>query len=143
MRLQAYHAALGLYDLRLAYMLVAASQLDPAEHLVELQALAAVADPHMHRFAIDKKLGRARRALAHAVAAGPAHAAAARAFAVRHGLVRQLLQLLKGRGEERVEALATYAQVRMTAHIVYCAYATRARSGLQRRTHCGEYPALL
>lgn len=35
---QAYKAALALYELPTAYMLIAASQRDPAEYLAELQA---------------------------------------------------------------------------------------------------------
>jgi hypothetical protein len=108
--MQAYRAALELYDLRMAYMLIAASQRDPAEHLEELEMLAAVEDPHMHRFAIDRKLRRHRIALGHVVAAGRSHAEEAREFAVKHGLMKELLGLLKGHTEERMAALDAYAQ---------------------------------
>jgi beta-xylosidase len=117
--MQAYRAALELYDLRMAYMLIAASQKDPAEHLEELQMFVAIEDPSMHRFAIDRKLGRHQMALRHVVEAGPAHAEEAREFAAKHGLMKELLDLLRGRTQDRMAALHAYAQactaIRLTA----------------------------
>ncbi len=48
-------------------------QRDPGEALAELQAFAAVADPHLRRYAIDAHLGRHEAALRSLAAAGPEH----------------------------------------------------------------------
>ncbi len=54
-----YQAALGMYDLELAYMVVANSQRDPGEYLLELQAFAGIADANLQRHAIDMHLRQA------------------------------------------------------------------------------------
>ena len=108
---QAYQAALGLYQLPTAYMVISASQKDPAEHLAELQELAATPPGPLRHFAINKKLGRHDKALASLVEAGPEHAADARAYAKRHTLLRPLLALLEAQPGLRAEAMGEYAQV--------------------------------
>eukprot|EP00887_Chlorella_sp_A99_P002271 scaffold10.g2271.t1 len=75
-----YRAALGMYELELALMVVMHSQRDPGEH------------------AIDCHLGRWERALAHLLAAGPAKHDAALALAKDKGLLRQLLALCQKSG---------------------------------------------
>jgi IKI3 family len=66
-------AALGLYALDLAYMVIAHSQRDPGEYMLELQQFAAIAGPELQRHAIDTHLGRFNRALQHLMAAGDEH----------------------------------------------------------------------
>ncbi|KAL6751051.1 IKI3 family-domain-containing protein, partial [Haematococcus lacustris] len=66
----AYRAALALYDLPLAFMVITHAQRDPGEFLAELQRLSAPPDPHMRCAAIDLHLGRYPLALKHLVAAG-------------------------------------------------------------------------
>ncbi|GBF99867.1 hypothetical protein Rsub_12507 [Raphidocelis subcapitata] len=90
-----YRAALGLYDLPLAFMVVSHAQKDPGEYLEELSRLGAVKDEHLRRHAIDLHLRRYDRALSHLVLAGPAHFDAALELARRHGLLRQLVGLLR------------------------------------------------
>ena len=113
--LQAYSAALGMYDLPLAYMVIASSQLDPSEHLLQLQTFASVEPEAMQRHRVDVHLGRWLPALEHAVRAGPTHAAASLTFAREHGLLRQLVMLLDDENPSHVElrpvAMTAYAQV--------------------------------
>lgn len=109
---QAYNAALGLYQPATAYMLILASQKDPAEHLHELHTFNSIANEHMRCFAIDCKLGRHSSALKHIVAAGVERATEARAFARKHGLLRSLLQLLQGQLELRAAAMLEVGRVR-------------------------------
>ena len=66
-------AALGMYDLELAYMVVANSQLDPGEFLLELQQFEKQPNPSLQRYAIDMHLKRYLAALRHLLAAGDAH----------------------------------------------------------------------
>ena len=66
-------AALGMYELPLAYMVIAHSQRDPGEYLLELQSFAGKPSPALRHHAIDAHLGRWPRALRHLVAAGEQH----------------------------------------------------------------------
>lgn len=69
--------ALGMYELELAYMVVAGGQRDPGEYLAELRGYAAQPEGPLRRHAIDMALGRSSSALRNLVEAGPAHSAAA------------------------------------------------------------------
>ncbi len=62
-----------MYELPLAYMVIAHSQRDPGEYLLELQGLAAKPSQPLRRHAIDAHLGRWPQALRHLVAAGDQH----------------------------------------------------------------------
>ncbi|KAK2076905.1 hypothetical protein QBZ16_005133 [Prototheca wickerhamii] len=96
-----YAAALGTYELDLAYFVVSHSQLDPAEYLQELGAFAAIASEPLRRAAIDEHLRRHESALRHYLLAGtPKAEAAALDLAQRHKLLRTLLRLCDGEGEE-------------------------------------------
>lgn len=53
-----YRAALGMYDVQLAYLVIAHSQRDPGEYLLELQRFAGVANEHLRRHSIDMHLKR-------------------------------------------------------------------------------------
>ena len=66
-------AALGMYELPLAYMVIAHSQRDPGEFLLELQGFAVKPSPALQRHAIDAHLGRWPRALRHLMEAGEQH----------------------------------------------------------------------
>lgn len=65
--------ALGMYDVQLAYMVVAHSQRDPGEYLLELQQLIKAPSEDLRRHAMDMHLGRFSSALQHLVAAGEGH----------------------------------------------------------------------
>lgn len=62
-----------MYDLELAYMVVANSQLDPGEFLMELQQFEKQPNLSLQRHAIDMHLKRHLSALRHLLAAGDAH----------------------------------------------------------------------
>lgn len=100
---QLYQAALGLYDLPLAFMVVSHSQKDPGEYLSELSRFGAIADNHLQRHAIDMALGRYSQALNHLVAAGPGHFQATLKLARERGLLRQLLALTQQQHEQEQE----------------------------------------
>ena len=68
-----YRTALGMYDVQLAYMVVAHSQRDPGEYLLELQQLIKAPSDNLRRHAMDMHLGRFASALQHLVAAGEEH----------------------------------------------------------------------
>ena len=89
-----YAAALASYDLGLAYLVALAAGRDPAEHLVDLRAWAALPAGPLRRHAIDAHLGRHDRALAALVDAGPAHADGALDLAAKRGLLREAVGLL-------------------------------------------------
>ncbi len=62
-----------MYDVQLAYMVVAHSQRDPGEYLMELQQLVKAPTEGLRRHAMDMHLGRFDRALHHLVHAGQDH----------------------------------------------------------------------
>lgn len=62
-----------MYDVQLAYMVVAHSQRDPGEYLLELQQLIKAPSEDLRRHAMDMHLGRFPSALQHLVAAGEGH----------------------------------------------------------------------
>ncbi len=62
-----------MYDVQLAYMVVAHSQRDPGEYLMELQQLVRAPTEGLRRHAMDMHLGRFDRALHHLVHAGQDH----------------------------------------------------------------------
>ena len=62
-----------MYDVQLAYMVVAHSQRDPGEYLMELQQLVKPPTEDLRRHAMDMHLGRFHRALHHLVHAGQDH----------------------------------------------------------------------
>ena len=62
-----------MYDVQLAYMVVAHSQRDPGEYLLELQHLTAHPSAPLRHHAMDMHLGRFDKAVQHLVVAGPEH----------------------------------------------------------------------
>ena len=110
--MQAYRAALGRYDLRMAYFLISLSQKDPAEHLLELEKFHSIQPEALQQHAIDSKLGRHVIALRNAVRAGKEHHDTALKYAQSHGLLRQLLDLLSDDPELLLKTQREYAQVR-------------------------------
>ena len=66
-------AALGMYDLELAYMVVAHSQLDPGEYLLELQGFAKHSSRPVRQHAIDMHLRRYSQAVRNLLEAGDEH----------------------------------------------------------------------
>ena len=69
----ACRAALGMYDVELAYMVISHAQRDPGEYLLELQGFAGKPSTALTRHAIDVHLRRWDRALQHLLAAGEGH----------------------------------------------------------------------
>ena len=65
--------ALGMYELELAYMIIAHSQRDPGEYLLELQRFAAEPNLDLRRAALDAHLGRWGASMRHLLAAGDTH----------------------------------------------------------------------
>ena len=110
--LQAYQAALAIYELPTAYMIISASQKDPAEHLAELRTFMAAPAGPLRRFAINKRLLRHTCALECLVEAGAEHAGQAREYAKQHGLLRVLVAWLTDTPELRAAAMTEYAQAR-------------------------------
>jgi elongator complex protein 1 len=96
-----YQAALGLYDLPLAFMAVSHSQKDPGEYLAELSRFGVITTPQLQRHAIDISLGRWSKALENLVAAGPAHFEQALKLAREKGLLRQLLALTQQQQQQQ------------------------------------------
>lgn len=66
-----------MYELELAYMVVAHSQRDPGEYLMELQRFAAEPEGPMRRYAINMHLKRTSAALRDLLDGGPQHFPAA------------------------------------------------------------------
>ena len=62
-----------MYDLELSFMVVAHSQRDPGEYLLELQQWAAIPQAPLRQHALNMHLRRFSHALADLVAAGPDH----------------------------------------------------------------------
>ena len=62
-----------MYDLQLAYMVIAHSQRDPGEYM----GFASAPTPTLVKHAVDMFLGRWQRALQHLLAAGDEHFATA------------------------------------------------------------------
>lgn len=78
-----YRAALGMYELELAYMIVAHSQRDPGEYLLELQQFAAKPNGPLRHYAINMHLARTSAALKNLLEAGDQHFEAALQLARR------------------------------------------------------------
>jgi elongator complex protein 1 len=93
-----YAAALGAYDLPMAYLVALAAGRDPAEHLVDLRAWGALPAGPLRRHAIDTHLGRHDHALEALIEAGPAHLDAALDLAATRGLLREAVGLLDAAG---------------------------------------------
>lgn len=62
-----------MYELELAYMIVAHSQRDPGEYLIELQGFASEPAGPLREFAINMHLKRTSRALLNLLQAGDEH----------------------------------------------------------------------
>ncbi|DBA88250.1 hypothetical protein WJX77_011440 [Trebouxia sp. C0004] len=106
-----YRTALGMYDIQLAYMVVAHSQRDPGEYLMELQQLVKAPTEGLRRHAMDLHLARFDRALHHLVHAGQDHFPKALQLARAKGLLRELLHLVGDRAEDRKAVLGVYGEV--------------------------------
>lgn len=105
-----YRAALGAYELGLAYMVIAASQRDPGEYMLQLQGFALAGPPELQRHAVDMHLGRFGRALQHLMALQPLHFDDALALARDKGLLRDLLALCKGDDAQRAAVLSALGE---------------------------------
>lgn len=91
-----YRAALGVYDLPLAYMVVASAQRDPAECLEELKGFAAVQPEQYRRVRIDLHLARHERAirgLAELCGSSDTYFPELLSIATNRGLLREALEL--------------------------------------------------
>ncbi|KAK9808650.1 hypothetical protein WJX72_001296 [[Myrmecia] bisecta] len=106
-----YRCALGMYEVELAYMVVAHSQRDPGEYLLELQRFAGLRPPALAKHAIDMHLQRYERALPHLLAAGPHHFEQALQLARDKGLLRELLHLVDSDPAKRRVVLGVQAEV--------------------------------
>jgi len=107
-----YEAAIGLYDLPLAFAVASEAQRDPGAALEELRALGRQRDPHLRRAGVDARLGRHDRAAAHLLAAGPAHFGRALGLAKEHGFLRRFVGMVRAQrvhGEEEGEPAARSA----------------------------------
>ena len=62
-----------MYDLELAYMVIAHSQRDPGEYQLELQQFAVKPEGPLREFAINLHLQRTSAAIRNLLAAGDAH----------------------------------------------------------------------
>lgn len=121
-----YRAALGAYELELAYMVVTHSTKDPGEALMELQRFAAIEDELVRMAEIDKHLGRYEDAVRHLVAAGPAHLETAIELAKEHGLFGQLADacgILNQNGDQMELAVSTQAHSSQHSSRVLTAWA--------------------
>ena len=116
--------ALGTYDLALARAAAALSQRDPREYGPFLARLAATPVPY-RCYLIDVHLQRPARALAHLVAAGPAHRAEVLPLVARHALHRDALRLLAAAGDA-----ATLAAVRRAVADAEAARGRAEQAGL-------------
>jgi len=62
-----------MYELELAFMVIAHSQRDPGEYMLQLQQFAAQPEGPMRRHALDMHLGRWRHAISDLLQAGRCH----------------------------------------------------------------------
>ena len=92
-----YNAALGEYELELAYMVITHSQRDPGDYLAQLQEFATIENLCIKKAMIDKHLERFELAISHLVDAGPEYFKDALELAQAHGLLRYLMSLVKDR----------------------------------------------
>jgi hypothetical protein len=116
-----YRAALGAYELELAYMVVTHSTKDPGEALMELQRFAAIENELVRMAEIDKHLGRYEGAVRHLVAAGSAHLEAAIELAKAHGLFAQLSDacgVLNQNGDQMKLAVSTLEQSQHSSKVL-------------------------
>ena len=60
-----------MYELELAFMVIAHSQRDPGEYMLQLQQFAAQPEGPLRMHALDMHLGRWRHALSDLLRAGP------------------------------------------------------------------------
>jgi elongator complex protein 1 len=105
-----YRAALGGYELEMAYMVVTHSQRDPGEFLYQLQQFASIENESLRYHTIDMHLQRYDSALKHLMNASTEEENAeeskkffdqALQLAQDHSLLRLLLQLTRGKPELR------------------------------------------
>ena len=62
-----------MYELELGFMVIAHSQRDPGEYMLQLQQFAARPEGPLRKHALDMHLGRWRHALSDLLQAGPDH----------------------------------------------------------------------
>ncbi len=108
-----YRAALGSYELEMAYMVVTYSQRDPGEFLYQLQQFASIENESLRYHAIDLHLKRYDSALRHLMDASTSAAEVGKKeesqtlfdqalqLAQEQSLLRLLLQLTQGKPELR------------------------------------------
>lgn len=109
-----------MYDVQLAYMVVAHSQRDPGEYLMELQQLVQAPTEGLRRHAMDMHLGRFQRALQHLVAAGQEH-------------FPKALQLARAKASALLSLFAPALQ-QYPMHCFYCR--THSASHILHHTDC-------
>ncbi|KAK9859824.1 hypothetical protein WJX84_001803 [Apatococcus fuscideae] len=104
-----YRAALGMYDLELAFMVVAHSQRDPGEYLLELQQWAAIRQVPLRQHALNLHLRRFSLAMRDLVDAGPDHFQRAIDLARDKGLLRELMKLVEQDESQWKQVAEVYA----------------------------------
>ncbi|CAL5218701.1 g412 [Coccomyxa viridis] len=105
-----YRSALEMYELELGFMVIAHSQRDPGEYMLQLQQFAARPEGPLRKHALDMHLGRWRHALSDLLQAGPDHFEQALALASDKGLLRELLSELDRQDSRRVQVLEAYGE---------------------------------
>ncbi|EIE25950.1 IKI3-domain-containing protein [Coccomyxa subellipsoidea C-169] len=105
-----FRSALEMYELELAFMVVAHSQRDPGEYMAQLQTFAALPPGPLRRHALDMHLGRWWHALHALLQAGDAHFDAALRLARDKGLLRELLGALPAGDARRAQVLEAYGE---------------------------------
>ncbi|KAK9915662.1 hypothetical protein WJX75_002381 [Coccomyxa subellipsoidea] len=103
-----FRSALEMYELELAFMVVAHSQRDPGEYMALLQTFASLPPGPLRHHALDMHLGRWHLALHSLLQAGDAHFDAALSLARDKSLLRELLGALPAGNERRAQVLEAY-----------------------------------
>lgn len=139
-----YRAALQLYDLPVAYMVIASSQRDPAEYLQELKGFAAMEPEANRRYAIDLSMAQYGSALRHLFEFVESGHPAARfetlvELASTQGLLREALELYGAPGKDarRRQVLDAYgAHLEGRLMMVDAAMAFMAAGSLPAALRC-------
>jgi elongator complex protein 1 len=97
-----YDAALGEYELQMAYMVVSHSQRDPGEYLAQLQQFAVIENIHLRRATIDRHLGKFDKAVKNLLEAGSEYFQASLELAISKDLLKHLLALVESSTEAEV-----------------------------------------
>jgi elongator complex protein 1 len=133
-----YEAAMGLYDLPLAFAVASEAQRDPGAALEELRALGREPDVFLRRAAIDARLGRHDRAAAHLLSAGPAHFGRALDLAKERGLLRRFVAMV--RAQEVQEEEGAPVKEEEEGQVAAAAAAAHGERSLDDRRHRHQLP---